>query len=106
MGTTGGLEGPNPGFGAAVGGTESNLTGPEDDLDQARSDTDDGTPVGEADREADVRRSGADASDAGAGAGAGTGTGMGAVGASDSAMTEDGEPVGEADRDADIERSM
>jgi hypothetical protein len=63
------------------------MTGPEDELDEVTKGTDgDGTPVGEADREADVRRSGADADDV--------------------AATEGGESIGAADRDADIDRSM
>jgi hypothetical protein len=37
------------------------MTGPEDELNEVKKGTDDdGTPVGEADRDADVRRSGTD----------------------------------------------
>jgi hypothetical protein len=95
MGSTGGLgSAANPGLGAAVAGTEAAMTGPEDELDEVKKGTDnDGAAVGEADQEADVRRSGADdgALDADTG---------------DSAASEDGEPIGAADRDADIDRSM
>ena len=107
MGTTGGLGGPNPGFGAAVAGSEAAMTGPEDELNEVKKGKDDdGTPVGETDREADVRRSGAD-DDARDGDGSG-GTGVDTpptAGTGDFA-TEDGEPIGAADRDADIDRSM
>jgi hypothetical protein len=107
MGTTGGLGGPTPGLGATVAGSEAALTGPEDELTQIDKGTeDDGTAVGEADREADVRGSGADDAP-GRDDSAGTGTSMPVTGdAPDSAAVEDGEPIGAADRDADIERSM
>jgi hypothetical protein len=84
------------------------MTGPEDDLNEVKKGTDDdGTPVGEADREADARRSGAagDAQDDDA-SGA-TGVDMPVTrDTDDSAATEGGEPIGAADRDADIDRSM
>lgn len=98
MGTTGGLGAPNPGMGAVAGGTEAAMTGPEDELNEVDKGTDgDGTPVGEADQEADVRRSGADDDTLDGGATGGPG---------ESAATEGGEAIGAADRDADIDRSM
>jgi hypothetical protein len=83
-------------MGAAVAGTEGAMTGPEDELNEVKEAADDGTPVGEADQEADVRRSGAedDARD-----------GEASSGMAGSAATEGGEPIGAADRDADIDRS-
>ena len=106
MGTTGGLGGPTPGLGATVAGAEAAMTGPEDELNEVDKGMDDGTPVGEADREADVRGSGADDS-SGRDVSAGTGTdGPLTRDTPDSAAVEDGEPIGAADRDADIERSM
>jgi hypothetical protein len=107
MGTTGGLGGPNPGLGAAVAGSEAAMTGPEDELKEVKKGTDDdGTPVGETDREADVRRSGAD--DDGLGSDGSGGTGVDAPPTSDTGdfATEDGESIGAADRDADVDRSM
>jgi len=70
------------------------MTGPEDELNEVTKD-DDGTPVGEADQEADVRQSGADDDALG-------GEPSGRAGAD---TTEGGEPIGAADRDADIDRS-
>jgi len=71
------------------------MTGPEDELNEVKTGgDDDGAAVGEADRDADVRRSGAaddDPLDADTG---------------NSAASEGGEPIGAADRDADIDRSM
>jgi hypothetical protein len=101
MGSTGGLGNPNPGLGAAVAGTEAAMTGPEDELNEIKKGADDdGTPVGEADQEADVRRSGADAS-------GGTEADMLVDrDTGDSEATDGGESIGAADRDADIDRSM
>jgi hypothetical protein len=82
------------------------MTGPEDELDEVKKGSyDDGTPVGEADREADIRQSGTD-DDARDDASGGTGVDMPVPeDTADSAGVEDGEPIRAADRDADIDRS-
>jgi hypothetical protein len=93
--------------GAAAAGSEAAFTGPEDELNEVRTGRDDdGALVGEADREADVRRSGADDDDREGDASGGTGVDMPLTGdTGDYAATEGGEPIGAADRDADIDRS-
>jgi hypothetical protein len=106
MGTTGGLGSPTPGLGAVVAGSEAAMTGPEDELREVKKGTDDGTPVGESDREADVRRSGADNDAPAADDSAGTALDLPPHSDTGDSATEDGEPIGAADRDADIERSM
>ena len=108
MGTTGGLGGPTPGLGAAGAGSEAAMTGPEDDLNEVEKGTDDdGTPVGEADREADLYRTGADDDTRDGDASGGTGVDMPVTrDTGDAAATEGGESIGAADRDADIDRSM
>jgi len=94
-------------MGAAVAGSEAAMTGPEDELTEVeKGREDDGTPVGEADREADVRRSGADDDGVEGDASGGTGVDMPTTGdTGDYVATEDGEAIGAADRDADIDRS-
>jgi len=83
------------------------MTGPEDELNEVKNGMDDdGTPVGEADREADVRRSGTDDDALERDASGGTGVDMPVTpDTGDFAATEGGEPIGAADRDADIDRS-
>jgi hypothetical protein len=92
---TSGMGGMLPGV-AAAGGLRQN-----DDVDESRS-TDDGVPVGDADRQADAERSGAgddddtlaDPQTAFAPDGVGTGSG-----------SDDGVPVGADDAEADRQRT-
>src|SRR3954451_20123863 len=87
-----------PAAAAAVAGAARS----DADADDATSGTTEGgVPVGEADREADARQSGADVDDTAA-----VGEGLGVTDAGDAgAESDDGVPVGRADADADRARS-
>jgi hypothetical protein len=74
----------------------------EDQDDTTAGSTDDGVPVGEADAEADARRSGADEDSGGI---LGGGAAPFAGDAEEGNRTDDGMPVGEADAEADRARS-
>jgi hypothetical protein len=92
---TAGMGGMLPGVAAAGGLSQS-------DDDENRT-TDDGVAVGEADREADVERSGADDGDHDVLAPPDTGLTPDAVGTAGG--SDDGTPVGAADADADRRRT-
>src|SRR4051794_40277545 len=93
---TAGMGGMLPGVAAAGGLRQS-------DDDENRS-TDQGVPVGEADREADIERSGADADDDDAVAAPGPAFMFDDLGG-ENRGSDDDVPVGAADAEADRERT-